>query len=88
MEQGVGLQEAFDVAGQLFEDDVEEFLRFKELLPSWGTGIDEALSQYVTGLECWVGGSLEWSLSGGRYFGDLVEEVRKTRRVALAPRKV
>ena len=36
-------QEAFHVAGQIFGDDVEEFLRFKEFWPSWGTKIDEAL---------------------------------------------
>ena len=83
-ERGVELQDAFDLAGRFFENDADEFLRCKELLPSWG--VDEAVSRYVTGLECWVGGSLEWSLSGRRYFGDSVEEVRKTRRVALAER--
>ncbi|KAF9644644.1 terpenoid synthase [Thelephora ganbajun] len=85
-ERGVESQEAFDVAGQFFENDVQEFLRCKDLLPSWGPEVDEAVSRYVTGLECWVGGSLEWSLSGHRYFGDSVEEVRRTRRVALAER--
>ena len=85
-ERGVGLQDAFDIAGQFFEGDVVEFLSCKETLPSWGLEVDEAVSRYVSGLECWVGGSLEWSLSGGRYFGDSVEEVRRTRRVALAKR--
>lgn len=87
-ERGIGVQEAFDVAGQFFESDIEEFLRYKELLPSWGTEIDEAVSRYVAGLESWVGGSLEWSLTGHRYFGDLVGEVRKTRQVALGERVV
>ena len=85
-ERGIGLQEAFDIAGQLFEHDVEEFLRTKRLLPNWGSEVDALVSQYVTGLECWVSGSLEWSLSGSRYFGDSVEEVRRTRRVALTER--
>ena len=83
-ERRTGLQEAFDVVGRFFENDVNEFLRCKELLPSWGPDVDETVSRYVYGLECWVGGSLEWSLSGGRYFGDSVQEVRRTRRVALA----
>ena len=83
-DRGVELQEVFDVAGQTFKNDIEEFLRHKELLPSWGTEVDEAVSRYVTRLECWVGGSLEWSLSGRRYFGESVEEVRKIGRVALA----
>lgn len=85
-ERGIGLQEAFDVAGQFFQNDVEEFLRRKELLLSWGPEVDEVVSRYVTGLESWVSGSLEWSLSCGRYFGGSVEEVRRTRRVALAER--
>jgi len=83
-ERGVGLQEAFDVAGQFFENYVEEFLSYKELLPSWGPEVDEAVYRYVTGLECWVSGGVEWSLSGPRYFGGSVEEVRNTRRVVLA----
>jgi len=82
-EREIGLQEAFDVAGQLFQNNAEEFLRNKELLPSWGPEVDEVVSRYVTGLECWVGGSLEWSLSCRRYFGDSAEEVRRTRRVSL-----
>ena len=87
-ERYIGVQEAFDVAGQFFESDIEEFLRHKELLPSWGRETDVAVSRYVAGLESWVGGSLEWSLTGRRYFGDLVEGVRKTRRVTLGERVV
>ena len=83
-ERGVGLQEAFDLAGQFFENYVEEFISCKELLPSWGPRVDEEVSRYVTGLECCVSGYIEWSLSGPRYFGDSVEEVRRSRRVALA----
>lgn len=85
-EMRVGLQGAFDAAGRSFESDAEEFLRCKKLLPSWGPEIDEAVSRYVTGLESWVSGGIEWSLSGPRYFGDSAEEVRRTRRVALAER--
>ena len=85
-ERGVGLQEAFDVVGQFFKDYVEEFVTCKELLPSWGSEVDEAVSRYVTGLECLVSGIIEWSFSGPRYFGDSVEEVRRTRVVALAER--
>ena len=85
-ERGVGLQEAFDIAGQFFKNYVEEFVTCKELLPSWGSEVDEAVSRYVTGLECLVSGGIEWSFSGPRYFGDSVKEVRRTRRVALAGR--
>lgn len=85
-ERGVELQEAFDIAGQLFQTSAEEFLRCKELLPSFGPEIDGMVSRYVKGLESWVGGGLEWCFSGPRYFGDSVKEVRRTGRVALAER--
>ena len=83
-ERGVGLQEAFDVAGQFFKNYVEEYVTCKELLPSWGPETDEAASRYVTGLECLVSGGIEWTFSGPRYFGDSAEEVKKNRGVALA----
>lgn len=85
-EWGVGLQEAFDMAGQFFKNYVEEFVTCKELLPSWGPEVDEAVSRYITGLECLVSGGIEWCFGGPRYFGDSVEEVRRTRGVALAGR--
>lgn len=85
-ERGVELQGAFDIAGEFFEGYVQEYLGCKEALPSWGPETDEAVSRYITGLECWVRGGIEWSLTGPRYFGSSVEEVRKTRRVALAER--
>ena len=85
-ERAIGLQEAFDAAEQFFENYVEEFLSCKGLLPSWGPEVDEQVSRYVTGLECCVRGYIEWSLSGPRYFGDMVEEVRRTRRVVLTER--
>lgn len=86
VERGFGLQEAIDFAGEYFENKVNEFLRWKAKMPSWGPEIDDAVSRYTYGLECWVGGYLEWSLSSRRYFGESVEEVRRTRKVALKPR--
>ena len=83
VEKRVGLQEAFDFAGEYFENLVREFLEWKAKLPSWGAGVDDAVSRYVLGLECWVGGYMEWSLGSRRYFGESVEEVRRTRKVML-----
>jgi len=82
------LQDAFDIAGQFFKNHVEEFVTCKELLPSWGPEVDEAVSRYVTDLECLVSGGIEWCFSGPRYFGDPAEEVRKTRGVALVGKVV
>ena len=83
VERRVGLQEASGFAGEYFKNWVEEFLEWKSKLPSWGPEIDDAVSRYVLGLECWVGGYIEWSLGSRRYFGESAEEVRRTRKVTL-----
>jgi len=85
-ERGVDLQEAMDIAGDFFANYVEEFNMWKEQLPSWGPEVDAAVSEYIRGMAACVRGYIEWSLSGPRYFGSSVEEVKKTRRVALMVR--
>lgn len=85
-ERGVDLQEAMDIAGDFFANYTEEFNAWKERLPSWGPEIDTAVSKYVKGMGACVRGYIEWSLTGPRYFGSSVEEVKKTRRVVLAAR--
>lgn len=85
-ERGVDLQEAMDIAGDFFANYAKEFNTWKERLPSWGSEIDTAVSKYVKGMGACMRGSIEWSLTSPRYFGSSVEEVKKTRRVALAPR--
>jgi len=83
-ERGVGLQEAMDIAGDFFANCAEEFNTWKKRLPSWGPEVDAAVSEYIKGMGACVRGYIEWSLTGPRYFGSSVEEVKKTRRVALA----
>ena len=85
-ERGVDLQEAMDIAGDFFTNYVEEFNMWREQLPSWGPEVDAAVSEYIKGMAACVRGYIEWSLSGPRYFGSSVEEVKKTRRVALKER--
>ena len=85
-EQGVSLQEAMDVAGDFFANHVEEFKMWEEKLPSWGPEVDAAVSEYIKGMGAGVRGYIEWNFSTPRYFGSSVEEVKRTRRVALATR--
>jgi len=75
-----------DIAGDFFTNYVEEFNMWREQLPSWGPEVDAAVSEYTKGMAACVRGYIEWSLSGPRYFGSSVEEVKKTRRVALKER--
>lgn len=82
-ERGVDLQGAMDIAGDFFANCAKEFNTWKEQLPSWGPETDAAVSEYIEGMAACVRGYIEWSLTGPRYFGSSVEEVRKTRRVLL-----
>jgi len=75
-----------DVAGDFFANLAEEFNMWKGRLPGWGPEVDAAVSEYVKGMAACVRGYIEWSLSGPRYFGSSVDEVKKTRRVALVER--
>lgn len=83
-ERGVDLQEAMDIAGDSFADYAKEFDMWKEQLPSWGPEVDTTVSKYIKAMALCVRGYIEWSLSSRRYFGSSVDEVKKTRRVALA----
>lgn len=85
-ERGVDLQAAMDIAGDFFVNYAEEFNMWEERLPSWGPEVDAAVSGYIKGIAACVRGYIEWSLSGPRYFGSSVDEVKKTRRVALTKR--
>jgi len=71
---------------KFFADYAKEFDMWREQLPSWGAEIDAAVSEYIKGMEACVRGYTEWSLTCHRYFGSSVEEVKRTRRVALTAR--
>lgn len=80
------MQEAMDIAGEFFTNYAKEFDMWKEQLPGWGSETDAAVSEYIKGMAACVRGYIEWSLTGPRYFGTSVEEVKKTRRVLLRTR--
>ena len=86
LERGVDLQDAMDIAGDFFANYVKEFDVWKGKLPSWGSEVDIAVSEYIKWMGASVRGYIEWSFSGPRYFGSSVEEVKRTRRVALTTR--
>ena len=86
LERVVDLQKAMDIAGDFFANYGKEFDMWKEKLPSWGPEVDTAVSEYIKGMGACVRGYIEWSFSGPRYFGTSVEEVKRTRQVALRTR--
>ncbi|KAF9783463.1 isoprenoid synthase domain-containing protein, partial [Thelephora terrestris] len=85
-ERGVDLQGAMDISGGFFAKYAEDFNTWKDQLPSWGSETDAAVSEYIKGMAASVRGYIEWSLTGPRYFGASVQEVKKTRRVLLRTR--
>jgi hypothetical protein len=85
---GLDLQGAFDRAGDMCREVIDSFKENKNKLPSWGAEIDGDVARYVRGLEDWMSGSVQWSFVTERYFGRRAAEVKKTRVVQLARRRV
>ncbi|KAG8926677.1 hypothetical protein FRC03_011428 [Tulasnella sp. 419] len=85
--ENLNLQQAMDFAGQLVNDRVDLYTATKAKLPSWGPEIDAELPKYFQVLEDWMTAGFYWSLESKRYFGDQVDQVRKTLRVDLLPRQ-
>ena len=89
-EQGLDLQDAVNVVGDLCKCAIDRFIRDRAILPSWGPTIDADVRVYVDGLADWIVGSLHWSFETERYFGTAVngKRVKATRVVALRPKIV
>lgn len=84
-EKRLDIQGAFDYAGRMFEQIGTAFIRDSKQLPSFSPKVDEALQFHVTVMCNWPIGMEEWSFRRDRYFGKQCLEVRKDRRVQLAP---
>ena len=81
------LQQAVDYVGELCRDTISGFMENENRIPSWERDIDNDVAIYVKGLKDWIVGSLHWSFMTERYFGEAGMEVKKTRIVALFPKK-
>lgn len=53
------LQSAVDYVGQLCAETIDNFERHKGLVPSWGTEVDDMVTQYIQGLQDWIVGYAE-----------------------------
>ena len=87
--EGLGLQEATDKIGKLFQELVDTFIRGKSTLPSFAAlpdgynGVDEDVSKLVHSMEQWVIGNLTWSFETPRYFGAEGNNVSRTLIVSI-----
>ena len=86
-EQGLDLQAAVDLVGELCKQTMDQFNEDRAQLPSWGADVDRDVAVYVQGLADWIVGSLHWSFESERYFGKGGREVKKSRVVNLLPRR-
>ncbi|KAJ5320443.1 terpene cyclase [Penicillium antarcticum] len=83
---GMRAQEAFDCIGGMLTIRYRDWYLALADLPSWGRDIDAEVQKYIRGVRNVVQANLHWSFSSGRYFGDAVEEVRRTMMVKVQER--
>lgn len=84
---GLGLQQAVDRIGEMCKQTLDAFIENRTRVPSWGKDdIDRAVKLYVTCLENWFFGSLNWSFMTKRYFVDDGGSVKASRIVDILPR--
>ncbi|KAJ7718889.1 isoprenoid synthase domain-containing protein [Mycena olivaceomarginata] len=82
-EHGIDLQLAVNMVGKLCSDRMEDFIRLRAQLPSWGPTVDGMVRIYIDGLQDWMIGSLHWSFKPERYFGERRKAVLETLKVEL-----
>lgn len=87
-EMNISLQGAADHVGMLFKDLMDDFLKCKANLPSFGPEWDDVVPKLIALLEAWIIGNILWSFETPRYFGADAAEVKETRVVKCRPSKM
>lgn len=81
--QDFSLQQAIDQVGNMCLQVLENFRKYKDVVPSWGPSIDKEVGRYVRGLENWLVACLHWSFLSGRYFGTKGLAIKRSLMVEL-----
>jgi 5-epi-alpha-selinene synthase len=66
-EYGLTLQQAIDLAAEMHDAEVIDFVHASTLIPSFGAEVDGALDRYVAALRARMRGVLDWAYESGRY---------------------
>jgi len=67
-ERDVGLQEAINILTEMLNQRVNDYIKLKSELPSFGTDVDAELQRYLHALENFVQGTVLWYyLSPSKY---------------------
>ncbi|KAG2359861.1 terpenoid synthase [Suillus spraguei] len=67
-ERDVGLQEAINILTDMLNQRVDDYLKFKSELPSFGADVDAELARYLHALENFTQGTVLWYYLSPRYF--------------------
>lgn len=65
-ERGVTMEEGIELAAQMHDSEVRNFLQLTQQLPSFGEE-DEALKRFVNGQKLWIRANVDWSALTERY---------------------
>jgi hypothetical protein len=83
----LGVQQAFDKAGEMYRAKTDRFDALYRQVPRWGGPVDLDVQKFVDGLAVCVGGTLYWSYESQRYFGTHGMEIKEAKTMRLWPQK-
>lgn len=66
-EHGVPPEAAVDLAAARWRETMREFVALRAAVPSFGPGLDEAVTDLLDGVAAAVRGTIEWTLESARY---------------------
>lgn len=65
----------------------QQFCEAYQQIPRWEGPLDLEVQAYVDALANWVRGNFQWMFECERYLGKQGQEIMKSRRVPLLPKK-
>ncbi|KAG6918624.1 hypothetical protein DXG01_013035 [Tephrocybe rancida] len=80
------LQEAIDLLSEMIAERVQDYVKLKNSLPSFGPDVDPAIQRYIHALEQFVQGCLVWYYSSPRYFPDVDPRGKSEVVIHLLPK--
>ncbi|TFK47567.1 terpenoid synthase [Heliocybe sulcata] len=86
-EKDTDVQWALHWVRQYYRRITSQFLRDKEMLPSWGNDVDKQIARYVEGLGNWARGHDQWCFETERYFGTGALEIQEERWIEMLPKR-
>ncbi|AUS99218.1 terpene synthase [Nostoc sp. CENA543] len=66
-QQGLSLNEAFQRAAKMHDEEIRNMLDIEAAIPTFSTSADAELAKYISGLHSWIGGHLNWYSLSKRY---------------------